>query len=148
MAHTFLIEAGVWQIRGRWFEEDRAYRVIGKATIAWQPQDWFTRIDQLVLLEGETPTRQLTYQYRGRLSDDQCQYNFVLDRGSHQSAEGEGRLGETAILECHWPIGDRERRGGFATLYCLDERTYHASSATVKGLHLESTFEAIFSRAR
>jgi len=154
LAHTFLLEAGRWTMRGRWQERNGPLLdVIGKTVVVWSPDRWFTWMTKLVFLDGDIPGKtanervsEVSSQYRGRLNDDQIRYTFVVQHSIFGRIEGEGWLGPEAIVQRYWVLDDAKRRSGFQTLYRLDESTYSMTGGIQSGPHLASTLEARLER--
>jgi len=141
VSHTFLVEAGRWTIEGSWLERDGLpITVKGKILIAWSRDNWFTMVTKLVFPESEREG--IALQYRGRLNAGDRQYTFVLQHSVLGRVEGEGWLAPESIVQRYWVLGDRQRRTGFETLYCLDKDRYYLSSSIMAGHYLNSTMEA------
>jgi hypothetical protein len=90
---------------------------------------------------------EIIYEYKGHLPTQQQKYTYVLKHSNLGKIEGEGWLGPDSIIQRYWVLGDALRQSGFETLFCLDENTYHLSSAMMTGNHLSSTMEAILERS-
>lgn len=154
MAHTFLIEAGRWRLQGSWLERDgKPLQVKGKTIIVWNQDNWFTWVTKLIFPEEKIPginspsqLSEISLQYRGRLSNGQRQYTFVLQQSLLGRVEGEGWMGLESIVQRYWVLNDRQRRSGFETLYRLNDDIYHFSSSLLEGYRLISTMEAVLER--
>jgi len=145
VAHTFLMEAGRWNLQGNWLERDgMPVGVKGKTLIAWSRDDWFTMVTKLVF--PGTELEEIALQYRGRMDAGQRRYTFVLQHSLLGKVEGEGWLAQESIIQRYWVLGDRQRRSGFETLYRLDDNKYCMSSGVLSGHYLTSTMEATLER--
>jgi hypothetical protein len=94
------------------------------------------------LLIPEAQPQEMALQYRGRLTNGDCQYTFVLQHSQLGRVEGEGWIAPDSIIQRYWALGDRQRRTGFETLYRLDNGRYHLSSGIMTGHYLTSAMEA------
>ncbi len=145
MTHTFLIEAGRWIVEGHWLERNGiVFPVKGRTLVAWSPDDWFTMVTKLVFPDSDRP--EISFQYRGRLDEDERQYTYVLQQSLLGQIEGEGWVGNNSIIQRYWVLGDRQRRSGFETFYRLNDNTYHLSGGIVTGHSFASTIEAVLER--
>lgn len=147
MAHSFLLEAGRWNIDGYWLERNAMpIPVKGRTIIAWSQENWFTMVTKLVFPDSEL--EEISFQYRGRLDGEERQYTYVLQQSLLGRVEGEGWISPNAIIQRYWVLGDRQRRSGFETFYRVDANTYHFSSGILAGHYLTSTMEAALERQR
>ena len=145
MAHSFLMEAGLWVIEGNWLERNELkIPVKGKTIIAWNQENWFTMVTKLIFPKSEREG--ISYRCRGHLNGGERQYTYVLKQSLLGRIEGEGWLGSESIIQRYWVLGDRQRRSGFETFYRVNENTYHLSSGIMAGQYLTSTMEAILKR--
>ncbi len=141
MAHSFLLEAGRWNIEGHWLERNEiSLAVKGRTLIAWNQENWFTIVTKLVFPDSDR--QEISFQYRGRLDGEERQYTYVLQQSQLGQVEGEGWVAPNSIIQRYWVLGDRQRRSGFETFYRLDDQTYHLSSGILAGHYLTSTMEA------
>ncbi|ERN41260.1 hypothetical protein KR51_00021490 [Rubidibacter lacunae KORDI 51-2] len=154
MAHTFLLEAGRWTLRGRWQDRSGQFtNMIGKTVIVWSTDRWFTWKTKIVCIDGDLPgsksgerITEIASQYRGRIDSGQMQYTFMLQQSFLGRLEGEGWIGPEVIVQRYWVLDDRQRRSGFETLHRLNESTYYLTSGLLTGHHLAGTFEATLER--
>jgi hypothetical protein len=145
LSHTFLLEAGRWNIEGQWLERNQPpLSVKGKSMVAWNQENWFTMVTKLVFPGSERPG--ISFQYRGRLSGEERQYTYVLQHSQLGRVEGEGWISTQCIIQRYWVLGDRQRRSGFETLNRLNDDEYHFASGILAGHYLTSTMEARFQR--
>lgn len=145
MTHTFLMEAGRWNIEGFWLERNEMpVPVKGRTIVAWSQEDWFTMVTKLVFPNSER--EEISFQYRGRLSGEERQYTYVLQQSLLGRVEGEGWIAPTSIVQRYWVLGDRQRRSGFETFYRLDNNRYYLTSGILAGHYLTSTMEATLER--
>lgn len=145
MAHSFLVEAGRWTIEGTWLEKnDKPIPVKGRTLVAWSDDHWFTMVTKLIF--PQTQRDEISYQYRGRLNEEERQYTYVLQQSLLGQIEGEGWIGPQTIIQRYWVLGDRQRRSGFETFYRIHQNAYHLSSGILAGHYLSSTMEAILER--
>ncbi len=146
MSHTFLQESGRWIVRGNWYTKNKSpIAVTGGTIINWTHPTWFIMTTKLVFENQIMP--EIIYDYKGHLPNEQQQYTYVLNNNKLGKIEGEGWLGYDSIVQRYWVLGDAKRQSGFDTFFCLDENTYHLSSAIMMGNHLISTMEAILERS-
>ena len=145
MAHSFLMEAGRWKLQGNWLERNEMpIAVKGKTIIAWSQENWFTMATKLVFPDSDREG--ISFQYKGRLTSGERQYNYVLQQSLLGRVEGEGWISPESIIQRYWVLSDRQRRSGFETFYQRDEDTYYFSSGILAGHYLTSTMEAIIER--
>jgi hypothetical protein len=161
--HTFLMEAGRWQLQGNWLERHQEIiSVKGQVLVAWSQDNWFTMVTKLVfaqpkveLSEG-TKHQDLSLIYKGRLNSAENQYSFVLQHSMLGRAEGEGWVGPETIIQKYWVIGDIQaqdsnfsrlgQHSGFENWYRLNEKIYYLSSSIMIGHNLFSTMEAVLEK--
>ena len=133
-------------MQGNWLERNgMPVSVIGKTLVGWSRGDnWFTMVTKLIF--PGTDREEISLQYRGRMDLGERQYTFVLQHSLLGRVEGEGWVAQESIVQRYWVLGDRQRRSGFETLYCVDENTYYLSSGIMAGHYLTSTMEATLIR--
>ncbi|HIK33146.1 MAG TPA: hypothetical protein IGS17_17075 [Oscillatoriales cyanobacterium M59_W2019_021] len=142
MAHTFLVEAGRWNLEGNWLERDRPPIVVkGRMIVAWGQDDWYSMVTKLIFPGGERD--EITFQYRGRFDDDARRYTFVLQHSELGHVEGEGWITPGAIVQRYWALNDKQRRSGFETLHRISDGKYCLSSGILAGHQLMSAMDAI-----
>lgn len=118
MTHNFLLEAGRWKIEGTWLERNQKPIIVkGRTLVAWSDDRWFTMVTKLVFPGSER--EEISYQYRGRLDEEERQYTYVLQQSLLGQVEGEGWIGPETIIQRYWVLGDRQRRSGFETFTAL-----------------------------
>jgi hypothetical protein len=145
VAHSFLIEPGIWKIQGHWLERNKSPVTLqGNATISWHQESWFATVFKMAL--ARDLEREITSEYRGRLHYREQHYNYVLQHSVLGKVEGEGWIGPRTITQRYWVLNDGQRRSGFENFYQMDNRTYHFTSGILAGQYLSSTMEAIFER--
>ncbi|MFM7382696.1 MAG: hypothetical protein ACKO1W_06565 [Microcystaceae cyanobacterium] len=145
MTHSFLMEAGRWNIEGFWLERNQPpIPVKGRTIIAWSQEDWFTMVTKLVFPNSER--EEIAFQCRGRLSQEERQYTYVLQQTLLGRVEGEGWIAPNSIIQRYWVLGDRQRRSGFETFFQMSENRYHLASGILAGHYLTSTMEATLER--
>ncbi len=139
------MEAGRWNIEGFWLERNQPpIPVKGRTIIAWSQEDWFTMVTKLVFPYSER--EEIAFQYRGRLSQEERQYTYVLQQTLLGRVEGEGWIAPNSIIQRYWVLGDRQRRSGFETFFRISENRYHLASGILAGHYLTSTMEATLER--
>lgn len=139
------MEAGRWNIEGFWLERNQPpIPVKGRTIIAWSQEDWFTMVTKLVFPNSER--EEIAFQYRGRLSQEERQYTYVLQQTLLGRVEGEGWIAPDSIIQRYWVLGDRQRRSGFETFFRMSENRYHLASGILAGHYLTSTMEATLER--
>lgn len=142
MAHTFLVEAGRWNLEGNWLERDRApIAVKGRTIVAWGQDDWYSMVNKLIFPGEER--EEITFQYRGRFDDDARRYTFVLQHSELGRVEGEGWITPGAIVQRYWAINDKQRRSGFETLHRISDSKYCLSNGILAGHQLMSAMDAV-----
>ena len=142
MTHTFLMEAGRWNIEGHWLERNEMPMTVkGRTIIAWNQEDWFTMVTKLVFPDSDRD--EISFQYRGRLNGEERQYTYVLQQSVLGRVEGEGWIAPESIILRYWVLGDRQRKSGFETFHRLSDHRYHFAGGILAGHYLTSTMEAI-----
>jgi hypothetical protein len=145
VAHSFLMEAGKWDIEGSWHEKDEmVISVKGKTLIAWSADNWFTMVTKLVFPEHDKAD--ITFQYKGRLEAGELRYNYFLHQSLLGQVEGEGWIGGDSIIQTYLVLSDRQRRSGFETFYRDNEETYYYAGGIRTGLSLTTMMEAVLTR--
>jgi hypothetical protein len=143
MAHTFLVQAGRWHLAGVWLERQKPpIAVAGKTIVRWAKDNWFTIDTNLTF--GDRP--EIITAAKGRLDYDEQRFSFVLQHSQMQKVEGEGWVGESAIVQRWWAMNDKQIRTGFETLYQKDDDCYYLSHSIVSGSFLVSTLEATLTK--
>ncbi len=117
--------------------------VKGRLLVAWNDGNWFSIVSKWSF-PGEEK-EEISFQYRGRLGNEEREYSFVLQQSDLGQIEGEGWIGADTIVQRYWVLADR-RRSGFETFYRLNPNTYHLTAGTLNGHYLNSTIEAILER--
>ncbi|MCX5963738.1 MAG: hypothetical protein NT070_11540 [Cyanobacteria bacterium] len=146
MTHTFLLEAGTWNLQGTWLDkESMPVPVKGRIIIQWGRDGWFNMVTRLVFVDSDR--EKIEFQYRGRFDTGNQRYTYVLQHTELGRVEGEGWIAPESIIQRYWALGDRQRRSGFETLYRVADDRYHFSSGIMAGHYLTSTLEAIIERA-
>lgn len=141
MSHSFLLEAGLWAIKGNWLERDRdPISVRGTTLVSWERDNWFAIVTKLIFPNSDRP--EISYQYRGRLDSQERYYTYVLKQSILGRIEGEGWLGEDSIVQRYWVLQDSKKRTGFDSYYRIDRNTYFLSGGILSGYSLSSTMEA------
>ncbi|MGF1489942.1 MAG: hypothetical protein ACFBSE_22880 [Prochloraceae cyanobacterium] len=147
MSHSFLLEAGIWTIKGNWLERDRpAISVEGQTTVSWDRDNWFAISTKLIFPNSDRGD--ISSQCRGRLGNDERSYTYVVKESFLGRMEGEGWLAENSIVQRYWVLEDRKRRTGFETFYRIDPQNYVLSSGVLSGYHLSNTMEAKIKRQK
>ena len=145
MGHTFLMEEGRWKLAGSWLERHgKPITVKGKIIVAWTGNNWFLMVTKLIFPNSDRFS--ISFQYRGRLTQGERQYNYVLQQSSLGRIEGEGWIAPHSIVQRYWVLEDQQQRGGVETLYQINDNTYHLSSSLMAGHYLSNTMDAILER--
>jgi len=146
VTHTFLLEAGTWNLQGTWLDkESMPVPVKGRIIIQWGRDGWFNMVTRLVFVDSDR--EKIEFQYRGRFDTGNQRYTYVLQHTELGRVEGEGWIAPESIIQRYWALGDRQRRSGFETLYRVADDRYHFSSGIMAGHYLTSALEAIIERA-
>ena len=145
MAHSFLVEAGYWNVSGHWLKSDLApIPLQGGIQIAWRRANWFKMTTSLTC-DDETGTK-IIYQCRGNLNYEAKYYTYVSQHSLLGNIEGEGRLGHQSIIQYYWFMGAASKQKGLDTFYCVDQNTYHLTSSILDGHSIKSTIEVMLKR--
>lgn len=145
MAHSFLLEPGRWTLQGTWLtREALPTPVKGKFLVAWKPDGCFVIATKLSFPEGEQAD--IVIQARGRITQPERQYTFVLQHSLLGQVEGEGWIAPESIVQRYWGLSDKQRRTGFETLRQIGPERYHFSGGVMAGHYLTSTIEAELAR--
>lgn len=146
MAHSFLMEAGIWLFQGNWLENNQLpLAVKGKISTNWNQEDWFAVNTTILFIEGTHEP--ITLKYKGKLNQQQKRYTYVLQHSILGNVEGEGWIAPSTIIQRYWVLGgDDRKRGGFETFYRLNNNTYHLACGILAGHYLSSTMEATLER--
>lgn len=145
MPHSFLMEAGKWNLEGHWIDKDELpITVKGRTLIAWSADNWFTMVTKLVFPKQDKSD--ITFQYKGRLEAEERRYTYFLNQTALGQVEGEGWVGIDSIIQRYWVLGDRQRRNGFETFYRMNDQTYYYSGGIHGGLNITSMMEAVLTR--
>jgi hypothetical protein len=145
LTHSFLMEAGRWTIEGHWLERNgNVLSVKGRTIVTWNQENWFAMFTKLVFPNGDR--EEISFEYRGRLDDNECQYTYVLQQSLLGQVEGEGLIGPESLVQRYWVLNDRQKRSGFETFYRINDGTYRLCGAVLAGHSLASTIEAVLER--
>ena len=145
MAHSFLLETGIWNSQGSWINPDGSTLPFqGKTMISWSEDSWFAMVTKFVFQESDRTD--LIWRYRGRLTEPGRRYTFLLEHSEIGKMEGEGIIGEKTITQRSWALNDSQSRSTFDSLVRLDANSYQFSSATMTGHRLGTIAEASFDR--
>ena len=141
MSHSLLLEPGRWKLQGNWLtRETLPTPVRGKILVAWKQTNCFMVATKLSF--PETEQDDIVLQSRGRMTEQDRQYTFVLQHSQLGKVEGEGWIAPESIVQRYWSLNDKQRRTGFETLRQLSADRYHFSCGIMSGQYLTSTMEA------
>ena len=112
--------------------------------IAWKQQNCFQLVTKLSFPDASQPD--IIIQTRGRVTDQDRQYTFVLQHSLLGKVEGEGWIAPESIIQRYWSLSDKQRRTGFETLRQISADRYHFSGGIMAGHYLTSTLEADLTR--
>ena len=144
MAHTFLVDAGYWNVTGHWLKPDTPPIALeGGITIAWKRANWFKLTTSLTC--NDEAATEIIYQCRGNLNYEAKHYTYVSQHSLLGNIEGEGRLGSQSIVQYYWFMGGSKQKGLDTYVY-VDPNTYHFTSSILDGHSIKSTIEAVLSR--
>ena len=142
MAHSFLVEAGYWNVNGNWFKPNvTPIPLKGRIKIAWQRANWFKLTTSLVC--ADEAATEIIYQCRGNLNYEAKNYTYVSQHSLLGNIEGEGKLGDQSIIQYYWFIGTGSKQKGLDTFTCIDKNTYYLTSSILDGHSIKNTIEAI-----
>ena len=145
MAHSFLVEAGYWNVNGNWFKPNKTpIPLKGEIKTAWQRTNWFKLKTSLVC--GDEAATKIVYQCRGNLNYEAKQYTYVSQHSLLGNIEGEGKLLDRAIVQYYWFLGTGNQQKGLDTFSYIDRNTYHLTSSIFNGHSIKYTIEAILKR--
>ena len=145
MAHSFLVEAGYWNITGHWLKPNlEPIPLKGGMTIAWKRANWF-KLTTSLTCDDEAAT-EIIYQCRGNLNYEAKYYTYVAQHSLLGNIEGEGRLGQRSIVQYYWFIGTGSKQKGLDTYIYLNQNTYHLTSNILDGHSIKQTIEATLER--
>jgi hypothetical protein len=143
--YTFLLQPGRWKSVGVWQEgTNPPVLLTGKTVVAWSADNWFTMITKLSI--DNQPEQDITWQYRGHLEPDANRYNFILTHSQLGKIEGEGWIGESAIIQRYWVLEDPQRRTGFESFFQISEDSYRLAHSSLTSNRLAGLLELQFSR--
>lgn len=141
MSHSLLLEPGRWKLQGNWLtREAMPIPVRGKILVAWKQTDCFMVATKLSFPDNDQDD--IVLQSRGRMTEQDRQYTFVLQHSQLGKVEGEGWIAPESIVQRYWSLNDKQRRTGFETLRQISADRYHFSSGILTGQYLTSTMEA------
>ncbi|MEL7143711.1 MAG: hypothetical protein AAGL08_16005 [Cyanobacteria bacterium J06573_11] len=141
MSHSLLLEPGRWKLQGNWLtREAMPIPVRGKILVAWKQTDCFMVATKLSFPDNDQDD--IVLQSRGRMTEQDRQYTFVLQHSQLGKVEGEGWIAPESIVQRYWSLNDKQRRTGFETLRQISTDRYHFSSGILTGQYLTSTMEA------
>ena len=145
MAHSFLVDAGYWNVQGHWLKPNLAPIILeGDIQIAWKRTNWFKMTTSLAC-DDEAQTK-IIYQCKGNLNYEEKSYTYVAQHSLLGNIEGEGRLGLKSIIQYYWFLGTTTNKKGLDTFYCIDQNTYYLTSNILEGHSLLSTIEVTLKR--
>ncbi|WP_319419684.1 hypothetical protein [Pleurocapsa sp. FMAR1] len=145
MAHSFLVDAGYWNVKGHWLKPNLTPITLeGDIQIAWKRANWFKMTTSLAC-DDEAETK-IIYQCRGNLNYEEKYYTYVAQHSLLGNIEGEGRLGLQSIIQYYWFLGTTTNKKGLDTFYCIDQNTYYLTSNILEGHSLLSTIEVTLKR--
>ena len=146
MAHSFLLEPGRWTLHGTLLtREALPTPVKGKLLVAWKPDGCFVIATKLSFPEDEQ-AEDILIQARGRMTQQERQYTFVIQHSLLGQVEGEGWIAPESIVQRYWGLSDKQRRTGFETLRQISPERYLFSGGVMAGHYLTSTIEAELAR--
>ena len=145
MAHSFLVEAGYWNVNGNWLKPNMApIPLQGRIEITWKRTNWFKLTTKLIC--ADRPATEIIYQCRGNLNYEAKNYTYVSQHSLFGNIEGEGKLGNQSIIQYYWFIGTSSKQKGLDTFTCMDKNTYYLTSSILDGHSIKNTIEAILTR--
>ena len=141
MSHSFLLEPGKWKLQGSWLtRESLPTAVKGRLLVVWKQANCFQIITKLTFPKSDQTD--IVIQLRGRMTDRERQYTFVLQHNLLGQGEGEGWIAPESIIQRYWGLSDKQHRTGFETLRQISPHQYHFSGGIMAGHYLTSTLEA------
>lgn len=145
MAHSFLVEAGYWNVSGHWLKPNLApISLEGGIQTAWRRANWF-KITASLTCNDDAATKMI-YQCRGNLDYEAKHYTYVSQHSLLGNIEGEGKLGHQSIIQYYWFMDTVSKQKGLDTFYCIDQNTYYLTSSILNGHSIVSTIEATLKR--
>ena len=114
--------------------------VKGKILVAWKQDNCFQSVTKLSFPNNEQTD--IIIQLRGRMTNQERQYTFVLQHSILGKVEGEGWIAPETIVQRYWGLNDKQRRSGFETLRQVSAEHYTFSAGEMAGHYLTSTIEA------
>ena len=145
MAHSFLVEAGYWNVSGNWWQPNLApIPLEGRMEITWSRTNWF-KLTANLICSDEAATK-ISYQCRGNLNYEAKQYTYVSQHTLLGNIEGEGKICHQSIIQYYWFLGAGNKHKGFDTFTCIDQNKYYLTSSILDGHSIRSTTEAILTR--
>jgi hypothetical protein len=145
VTHSFLMEAGTWNIQGTWLDNrGTQIPVEGKTTIAWKPNNWFSVKSSINFQDNSQ--QPIDTKYRAHLDDRLDRYTYILQHSFLGEVEGEGWICPNSIIQRFWALSDTRKRNGFETFVRLNEDKYYFSGGILAGHYLSSTIEATLER--
>jgi len=145
VAHSFLLESGKWTLKGNWLTRDALPTPVrGRILVAWKQNSCFQAVTKLEFPEDDQD--EIVIQLRGRITNQERQYTFVLQHSLLGKVEGEGWIAPGTIVQRYWSLNDKQRRSGFETLRQINPEQYTFSGGEMAGLYLTSTIEAELTR--
>ena len=145
MSHSFLLEPGKWKLQGSWLtREGFPTAVRGRLLVVWKQANCFQIITKLTFPESDQTD--IVIQLRGRMTDRERQYTFVLQHNLLGQGEGEGWIAPESIIQRYWGLSDKQHRTGFETLRQISPHQYHFPGGIMAGHYLTSTIEAELTR--
>lgn len=145
MAHSFLLEAGLWNVTGNWLKPNKdPITIEGTIQTTWKRDNWFKTTTNLTCNDAEAT--KIVSQCRGNLNYQEKYYTYVAQHSLLGNIEGEGRLGFQSIIQYYWFIGATSQEKGIDTFGHVDSNTYYLTSSILKGHSVKYTIEAVLKR--
>lgn len=145
MAHSFLLEAGYWSVKGHWLKpKSEPISLEGNIQIAWKRENWF-KLTTTLNCDDQNQS-QIIYQCRGNLNYEENHYTYVSQHNLLGNIEGEGRLGFQSIVQYYWFMGATSQQKGLDTFCYVDRDTYYLTSSILEGHSVKNTIEATLKR--
>lgn len=145
MTHSFLYEAGYWNVSGYLLKPSLTPILVrGEINTSWKRENWF-KITTSLTFDDETAT-QMICQCRGNLNHQEQCYTYIAQHNLLGNIEGEGRLGLNSIVQYYWFMGTETKHKGIDSFYRLDRNTYSFTSSILSGHGFKSIIEATLKR--